>query len=193
MANNGIIYANVGDSSNPQNVYGFSVSANGIDILAQANTLLQMAYYETSNIQIGSTGTQGTISYSNTVPSNTAGDQYLSLVITPKSSTSKLIVTTWGYFTSNSTGSNNLIGALYLANSALAVSQVGFYSAAAPTQFFMMHRLISGTLSPLYFTFRAGSQSGLSGVTNIVMNGNYQGQAIFGGLCTSGMKIEEYS
>lgn len=134
------------------------------------------------------------IPYDDTIPQNTEGDQYMSLAITPKSASSKLIIDVLAYFTNNGPAGNNLIGALFqdsVAN-ALVASQAGFAGAQAPTQFRLRHVMTAGTTSSTTFKFRAGYQQGIPGVTGIVFNGSSPGGTrVFGGVSNSIMMIRE--
>lgn len=121
-----------------------------------------------------------------TIPQNTEGDQYMSLSITPKSATSKLMITVNWYGAINQAAS--IIVALFQDSTAnaLAVASVSppaaNYFTAVPLQYVMT----SGTTSATTFKVRAGMQS--AGTTTF--NGGSSAR-YFGGAYASSIVITE--
>lgn len=137
------------------------------------------------------TGTMATgttvIPVDNTTPQSTEGDQYMSLAITPKSTTNVLEVEVTAHISSSI--ANNLVGALFQDSgaSALATSWTRCASAGGPEIIHFVYRMTAGTTSATTFKFRAGGQS--AGTTTF--NG-VSGTSFFNGTLASSMVIREY-
>lgn len=145
-------------------------------------TILQIVNYQTGALATGTT----LIPFDNTIPQNTEGDQYMSLTITPKSATSKLLINVV-FMGGHSVSSASIAVGLFqdsIAN-ALAVgwnviSGIGF------TNINYSYYMTSGTTSSTTFKVRAGSNS--AGTTSF--NG-YAGAAEYGGTLASSITITE--
>jgi hypothetical protein len=117
------------------------------------------------------TGTT-TIPADNTIPQITEGDQYMTLAITPKSATSRLVIDiVWQG--SHSAGTY-LIAALFQDATANALAAIGVHSAGAGSHVILTfrHVMTSGTTSATTFRVRAGSNSaGTTTFNNGFFNG----------------------
>ena len=149
-----------------------------------AGTILQVVNYQTGAVATGT----GTIPIDDTIPQNTEGTQFMSLAITPKSTTSKLKIDVIWMGSSNYAGAVNIGIALFQDSNANALA-AQFSTAAAqnyrvtiPLTYYMA----SGTTSSTTFYVRAGG--GGAGTTTI--NG-YSGNREFGGVMASSITIIE--
>lgn len=136
-------------------------------------------------------GTGAGIPDDNTIPQITEGDEFLTHVFTPKSTTSKVVVT------ANFKGAMNTAGwwivALFrdaVAN-ALDVAEAsdGGSSATPRSGVLLRCEFTPGALTPITFRIRAGKAAG--GGT-IYMNGDSNGSARFGGAMGSWIEAIEY-
>lgn len=133
-----------------------------------------------------STGTTA-MPIDNTTPQNTEGDEYMSLSITPTSSTSILIIDVVGHF--GISADANLFGmALFQDSTAGALSAVVTKSAQAVDvkNLVLRHKMTAGTTSSTTFKVRAG---GATGATT-TFNGS-AGAVLLNVLCSS-IVITEY-
>ena len=128
-----------------------------------------------------------TIPMDDTIPQNTEGIEFMTLAITPKSATNKLVIEIEAYV-SSSVAANRVVGALFQDSvaSALKVSEVNVPAATASVMLTLRHEMVAGTTSAITFKFRAGSTSGTTG-----FNG-YGGVRVFGAAPKSSIIIREY-
>ena len=121
-----------------------------------------------------------------TIPQNTEGDQYMSLAITPKSSTSRLLITAQ-VFGSVSSGTRWGIG-LFKDSTADALSFATAFvkDATSMATCYIEHSLISGSTSEQTFKIRAGA----FGSATFTFNGQ-SGSRKFGGTILSSIHITE--
>lgn len=146
--------------------------------------LLQTVSVETGAVATGTT----TIPFDDTIPQNTEGDQYMSLSITPKSATSKLIIDVVVNL-ANSAASGNIMTATLLQDStanALAAAWQINGGANFVVSIAFRHIMTSGTTSATTFKVRAGLN--VAGTTTF--NGQAAGR-IYGGVLASSIVIQE--
>lgn len=149
-----------------------------------AKQVLQQVRTETGAVSTGTTQ----IPYDDSPPLNTEGDQYMTLAITPKSATSKLLIESVANFTNSNTV--NMTMALFqdAIVSALAATpyslQAGAFVATVP----LKHQMTSGTTSATTFKIRIGG--GGAGTTTFNGTG---GTRLYGGVNASSIVITEYS
>jgi hypothetical protein len=144
---------------------------------------IQMVSVETGAVATGTT----VIPFDDTIPQITEGDQYMTLAITPKSATSKLVISV------NAVLSNSVAavvaGALFQDSTANALAAT-FGDLTAVGQSYMSlaftHVMTSGTTSPTTFRFRAGLH--VAGTTTFNGQG---GNRKFGGVLASSIVIRE--
>ena len=122
-----------------------------------------------------------------TIPQNTEGDQYMTLAITPKSTTSRLLITAQ-VFGSVSSGTRWGIG-LFKDSTADALSFASAFvkDATSMATCYIEHSLISGSTSEQTFKIRAGS---ISTSATFTFNGQ-SGARKFGGTILSSIHITE--
>lgn len=123
-----------------------------------------------------------------TNPQNTEGDQYMSVSITPKSTTSKLVIQILA-MVANSAISPYIAGALFQDSTANALNAVVGRTALAsdPLMLSLTHPMLAGTTSATTFKFRVGG--GAAGTTTF--NGQVGGR-FFGAIPKSSMVITEF-
>ena len=147
-----------------------------------SGTVLQVVNYQTGAVATGTT----TIPLDDTIPQNTEGTEFMTLAITPKSATSKLIIqvilqvtvsiTSWSY------------GALFQDSTANAIAAgLGFTDAdTSGSSVVFTHYMTSGTTSATTFKVRAGPNN----ASTMTFNGQ-AGARRFGGVLASSITITE--
>jgi len=126
------------------------------------------------------------ISQADTIPTNTAGDQYMSISITPRSATNVLVVEAQAALTVSA--SANCAMALFqdaTANALAAITNFVNTGGAIITNP-IKHRLLAATTSATTFKVRAGPEL----AATITFNGRSGGR-IFGGVMNSWMEATE--
>ena len=145
----------------------------------------QVVSYLTGAVATGTTA----IPFDDTIPQITEGDQYMSLSITPKSATSKLIIDVVAYVSFSSAGAW-IPGALFQDSTANALASIVYHlansdSSCIDAPLVMRYVMTSGTTSATTFKFRAGASGG-----TLTFNG-VSGNRYFGGTMASGIIITE--
>jgi hypothetical protein len=157
-----------------------------------AGKVLQVVNTSTGEVVSGTT----TMPNDDTIPQITEGDQYLSLAITPASTSNKLIVIVeWNG--SNNTASSQLVGCLFNTaiheTNAQAVSYCslgGNGGTNKVSQLSMTYYLAAPSTSASTFLFRVGShQSSTTAMNGAIGNQNRK----FGGVTNSSITIMEIS
>jgi N-acetylneuraminic acid mutarotase len=122
-----------------------------------------------------------------TIPQNTEGDQYMTLAITPKSTTNTLVIEAVAMLAAS--GVVIMGGAIFQDSTANALygSQVTAFLTGAPLHWVGKHSMTAGTTSSTTFKFRAG----VATAATITFNG-IAGARIFGAINKSMMRITEY-
>ena len=134
------------------------------------------------------TGTT-TMPYDDTIPQNSEGTEFLTLAITPTSSSNKLLIEGDAMF-GCSAGSVNVSAGLFqdTTASALAAKGEGSLEANAPAELSMKHYMVAGTTSATTFKLRIGGASS----STITFNGTGGVRRL--GACTlSSITITEIS
>lgn len=125
----------------------------------------------------------------NTIPQNTEGDQYYSVTITPKSSTSTLLIFAEANVAHSGTAANTDIAMAIFQDTttdAIAVACEAPFGVNANINLKLVHSMTSGTTSATTFKMRVGA--GVAGTT--YMNGS-SGNGLYGGKLQSGLVIME--
>ena len=145
--------------------------------------VLQQVYSQTGAVATGTT----TIPLDDTIPQNTEGDQYLSLAITPKISTSKLVIDVVAFCSYSVAG--YIIASLFQDSTANALAAVAQYQATGTGAIVLKftHQMTSGTTSATTFKVRMGSSTAGTLTFNGASSGRY-----FGGVAASSITITEY-
>jgi hypothetical protein len=162
---------------------GQVLTSNGTDAVWGNQNLLQMVSFETGAVATGTT----TIPFDDTIPQSTEGDQYMSLSITPKSATSKLVIEAIASL--QASVANSAAIALFQDSgaNAVAVSWTRLADAAHNLMVPLRHVMTAGTTSATTFKVRAGGQG-----ATITFNGA-GGSRFFGGALASSIVIREYA
>lgn len=148
------------------------------------NRMLQMVSTVTGAVATGTT----LIPADDTIPQNTEGDQYMSLAITPQSSTSKLIIDVTVNGAASGAAPNAIFAALFqdTTANALAVAWTTSYQAGTAIQVKFSYTMTSGTTSATTFKVRVGAQN----AGTFTFNG-VGGARFMGGVLASSIVIRE--
>jgi hypothetical protein len=165
-------------------VYASSPGIWTTAVFTNAPAILQQVFLETGAVATGTTIIPG----DDTIPQITEGDQYMTLAITPRSATSRLVIQVV-FIGSHSSGSTAFTAALFqdTTANALAAARVDQSGAAFMNTIAFTHAMVSGTTSSTTFRIRAGSQA--AGTTTFNGSG---GLRIYGGAMASSIIITEY-
>ena len=141
------------------------------------------------NTQTGAVATGNTqIPYDDTIPQNTEGNEYMTLAITPISSTNILIIE--AILNLAHTSNNDfMLAALFQDDVADALAAIHFCRDGfgnAPCEGVLKHSMVAGITDEIIFKVRAGCN--VAGTTTF--NGQSGGR-IFGGRMASSMTIME--
>lgn len=144
---------------------------------------------QTVNTQTGAVATGATVMpYDDTMPQNTEGDQYMTLVVTPTNASNKLRIDVV-LQASNSTA-DGFSAALFQDSTANALAAGSTFSEANVGNkqgiINFTHYMTAGTTSSTTFKVRAGSQS----AGTLTFNGNSSARR-FGGVSASSITITE--
>lgn len=166
-------------------VTGVLPIVNGGTGAAVSDPVLQVV---SSYVATASTGTT-VIPQDNTIPQSGEGDQYITLVITPKTTTSRLVIEAVINL-SHSTAAQWLTAALFKDSNANATkTAVSFQpTATAISQVIIRHEMTSGSTSATTFKIRAGAP----GAGTTTFNGQ-GGSGLYGGTLASSITITEYA
>lgn len=144
----------------------------------------QVARYETGALATGTT----TIPWDDTIPQITEGDQYMSLSITPKSATSKLLIIVDAKASVSNTAQGAGMALFKVGtNDAIGIGTVTVNVGWLMT-FSCVAQVTSGSTSSQTFTVRMGPQGGVGGT--ITFNGS-GGSRLYGGALVSSITIME--
>jgi hypothetical protein len=187
LANTAVTAGSYGSSTQ---VGTFTVDAQG-RITAAANATIppSVCVQQVRNSTVTtSTGTT-IIPFDDTIPQNTEGNEYLTLTITPTSTTSRLVIEVV-VTASHSAGSTWVTTALFQDSTANALSAVTSSEATSTLgrTSRLLHNMAAGTTSATTFKVRVGGS--VAGTTTV--NG-FNGVRVFGGVLTSSIIITEYT
>lgn len=145
--------------------------------------LMQVVSTQTGAVATGTT----TVPPDDTKPQNTEGDQYMSLAVTPRSASSRLIIRVTMNWSLSTLGNSAVISLFQdsTADALATVAQTQYVAGAVNTTTFT-HVMTSGTTSATTFKVRAGPVS----AGTLTFNGQAGGR-FFGGVYASGITIEE--
>jgi hypothetical protein len=147
-------------------------------------TVVQVVNFQTGDYKTGDTPMR----FEDTIPTNTDGDEYMRLAITPKSSMNKLMITV----VANATSQNNTPSmALFQDDKTYALAATnftGYQNWVCPMT--INYYMIAGTTSETVFKVRIGSQSTQG--TEVYFNGQSRSRR-FGGVYISSITILEIS
>lgn len=181
LADSAVTAAKIADS----NVTTAKIASDAVDYTRVAAGAVVQAV----NTQTGAVATGTTVLPSDdTIPQSTEGDQYMSLAITPRLSTSRLKIDVVLVVSSSAAGASVLTAALFQDSTANALAAVSQVTSAAnnQTQISFTHWMTSGTTSSTTFKIRAGGSA--AGTTTF--NGHSGGRHM-GGVMASSITITE--
>lgn len=150
---------------------------------ALAGSVVQVVHAESAAMATGTT----VIPDDDTIPQNTEGDEYITLAITPKSASNKLIIEFLGYF-AHSVNLNGVGCALFQDSTVGAIAAIRqnlVNGGGMGSMVSLRHIMIAGTTSPTTFKIRVGGALG-----TVTFNGD-GGARKYGGAISSGIKITE--
>jgi len=141
------------------------------------------------NTQTGAVATCATsIPYDDTIPQKTEGDEVMTLAITPKSATNKLLIEVTVFCSTNAAGLSQIVAALFqdATAGALACGFVGDTTGAVECRHISFsHYMTSGTTSETTFKVRLGSNA-----NTVTFNGVSTARK-YGGVFASSITIRE--
>lgn len=124
-----------------------------------------------------------------TIPQNTEGTELLTVTLTPKSTTNRLVLDLYCPILSHSAAGAFAIGAFFQDSTAGALAAATTRFPATATyyqQFRMRHEMAAGTTSSTTFKFRLGTNTG-----TLYYNGS-NASRLFGGITNMQMVVTEY-
>jgi len=144
--------------------------------------VVQTVSYQTGAVATGTT----TIPVDDTIPQITEGTEFMTLAITPRSATSKLVIDV--AFSASSTALVAMAVALFQDSTANALAAVVATIAAAnyTNNIRLTHTMTSGTTSATTFRVRAGGNTAGTTTFNGANSARY-----FGGVMASSIVIQE--
>ena len=173
---NGTVAATVSSGGNVAMASGKTFSATG--------HVLQVVNFQTGVVNTGTT----TMALDNTIPQQTEGNEFMTLAITPTSSSNKLLIEVSIQLDKNN--GNTYMVALFQDSTANALAGIftGGRGSGQSEYNSFKHFMTAGTTSATTFKVRAGSD----GSGTITFNGR-GGGAMFGGVSVSSITITEIS
>ena len=163
---------------------GTFITTNGSAALsfATAGVVLQRVFTQTGAVATST----ATIPTDDTIPQKTEGTEFMTLAITPLSTSSVLVVEVSFIFSGTTAGTT--VCALFRDDTANALATNWSYqsSSGEMDEMNLHHAVVSGSLSATTFKVRAGFGSTLT------FNGQSSARK-FGGTMTSGIWITEYT
>ncbi len=151
--------------------------------LAQTTAILQTTVATYS----GNTAMSSVIPADDTIPTATEGSEIISVSITPKSTTSKMVIRALGMCATSSNFPMMATLVVHGESSAFAVAATYTDTAAYPRQLSIYGEHAPGSLSPIIYKLRLGANAG-----SIRANGSSSGRQ-FGGIAKWMMTVEEYA
>lgn len=153
--------------------------------LGNFGALIQVVSTQTGSFASGSTS----IPYDNTIPQNTEGNEYMSLAITPTSSTNLLLIKVNTFFSGNGAGADtdNTIALFQDSTANALAASPTTRTNTSMTRLCINYPMVAGTTSSTTFKVRAGR--GAAQTTNF--NGR-SGAGLFGGTIASSIIIKEF-
>ena len=179
---NGTNIGTVGDTD------AISIASNGVVTFSQtpvgdnAGAIVQVVNVQTGTVASGTT----TMALDNTIPQKTEGNEFMTLAITPTSSSNKLLIEVSIQLDKNN--GNTYMVALFQDSTANALAGIftGGRGSGQSEYNSFKHFMTAGTTSATTFKVRAGSD----GSGTITFNGR-GGGAMFGGVSVSSITISE--
>ena len=148
------------------------------------DNVVQQVHYQTGAVDTGAT----VIPLDDTIPQKTEGDEYMTLAITPKSATNKLLIEVTLLLSHSAVTALYLVAALFQddASNALAAAVATTPGTNYVVCLSFRHEMVAGTTIATTFKVRGGSNA----VGTTTLNGYNTGR-IFGGVMASSITITE--
>ena len=147
-----------------------------------SGTVLQVVNVMSGAVSTGTTQ----IPFDDTIPQNTEGNEYITLAITPRSATSKLVIDVVLCTSVNALSSGGIALFQDSTASALAAAYYTWAGTNYNVPLCLTHYMTSGTTSSTTFRVRAGT----NGANTLTLNGSAGGR-IWGGVMASSITITE--
>jgi len=172
---NGTVAATVSSGGNVAMASGKTLSATG--------HVLQVKHFHIGTVNNTST----VVPNDNTIPQSNEGKEFMTLAITPKSASSKLLIQVHLMGSANDTGRQVTVG-LFQDSIANALAATGMYESVGTgiMNLSFNHYKTAGTTSEITFKVRAGSHSGI-----FTLNGYSTTTPTMGGVGVSSINIME--
>jgi hypothetical protein len=159
---------------------GVYVAGSSIYTVAQA---VEATPYTTAS------GASAVIPYDNSIPQNTEGNEYLTVSITPKSASNRLVIEAMLDNVAHTVGNVQFILALFQDSTAGALAASATTAPTTGTRAMLRHEMVAGTTSATTFKIRGGlgSSSG-----TMYLNADSSGTRVFGGISAMRLRVTEY-
>lgn len=164
-------------------IAGSKLATDGVGATQLATGVpVQMASVSYNAVATGTT----IIPIDDTIPQNTEGTEFMTLAITPKSTTNILVIE--AVFYGAVSAGNDIVVALFQDSTAGALAAQAHYNTNnARSSLKFTHRMVAGTTSATTFKIRAGGDE----TSTITFNGG-AGSRHFGDIPKSSLVITEY-
>jgi len=172
----------------PPQIFATQAQANNTTAVATTAYVDRVAVQQVQKLVTGAVATGTTTTpVDDTPPQKTEGDEYMTLAITPKSATSKLVFEIVWNGANSLPGGNTLVCALFqdTSNDALAAVPM-FFGTDVMAQIALNFEMTSGTTSATTFKVRVGAGAASTTTFNGVSGGR-----LLGGVLASSIIITE--
>jgi len=178
-------WARLGAGTDGQFLKTQGAAANPVWATVNGDQTVDGSVVQVVNTQTGATAACNTaLPYDDTIPQNTEGDEVMTLAITPKSATNKLLIRVNVFFASSGATQNAATLFQDTTAGALAAGQ-GYSAADGSQQISFEYYMTSGTTSETTFKVRLGATGG-----TVTFNGG-SGARKYGGVLASSITITE--
>jgi hypothetical protein len=180
---NGTDYARLAAGTSGQVLQTNGAAANPSWVATPSGgKIIQVVNTQDGAVASGST----TLSYDDTIPQNTEGNEFMTLTVTPTNSSNKLKIDVVASVTCST--NNQMTAALFQDSTAGALAAINFYNPTNDQSGIsnFSHYMTAGTTSATTFKLRVGSNT--SGT--VTFNGQ-SGSRKLGGVCASSITITE--
>lgn len=165
-----------------------SVIYDGTNFQLLSPIITPGSYLQTVSSFTGAVATGTTqLPIDDTIPQITEGTEFMTLAITPTSTTNKLLIEHIGSYEID-TADRNISAALFQDATVNALAAVGPYANVSRNRvnLILRHEMVAGTTSSTTFRIRAGANN----TGTITFNGS-GGTRLFGGVMASSIRITE--
>ena len=159
--------------------------ASGASVASATGQVVQMVRTSSSAVSTGTTQ----MPYDDTIPQNTEGDEYMTMAITPSSTSNRLVIIVTTHLANNTSAATFLSSGLFQDSTASALAASAIYKGNNNDLMFtntFVHEMAAGTVSSTTFKVRSGGNS----ASTTTFNGQNAGRE-FGGVVSSSITIFE--